>query len=237
MSFLKKHWRFTVPAVVVLCVLLLAVVALHSTSEPSEPNTVYAMPERSVDNPLAPNTGGIAALETIPSAETTVAPESPANEFASDTESLESCCPEESAHVSDNAALSSEDNVVHVSPEAISDAQRHREWDRAFEENLKHHKIIDEKIETWTRNVNSVTDAFYATLSPADRASLREGLPEEARQWWPTLFDDETPARTPDPTMSLRRKALLAENDALLKQIKDVPTLPEPPAPHAGKNE
>ena len=157
MSFLKRHWRFTVPAVVVLCVLLLGVVVLYSTSEPPE------------------------------------------------------------------------DNVVHVSPEAISDAQRHREWDRAFEENLKHHKIIDEKIETWTRNVNSVTDAFYATLSPADRASLREGLPEEARQWWPTLFDDETPARTPDPTMSLRRKALLAENDALLKQIKDVPTLPEPP--------
>ena len=41
MSFLKKHWRFTVPPVVVLCVLLLAVVALHSTSEPSEPNNQW----------------------------------------------------------------------------------------------------------------------------------------------------------------------------------------------------
>ena len=59
MSFLKKHWRFTVPAAVVLCVLLLCVFTLYTTSETSEPKTVYGMPERSPDNPLSINTGGI----------------------------------------------------------------------------------------------------------------------------------------------------------------------------------
>ena len=54
MSFLKKHWRFTVPAVVVLCVLLLGVVALYSTSEPPEPKRVYVMPESNVSQPRPP---------------------------------------------------------------------------------------------------------------------------------------------------------------------------------------
>ena len=51
MSFLKKHWRFTVPAVIVLCVLLLGVFTLYTNNKPPEPKTVYGMPERSPDNP------------------------------------------------------------------------------------------------------------------------------------------------------------------------------------------
>ena len=59
MSFLKKHWRFTVPAVIVLCVLLLGVFTLYTNNKPPEPKTVYGMPERSPDNPPSINTGGI----------------------------------------------------------------------------------------------------------------------------------------------------------------------------------
>ena len=60
MSFVKKHWRFTVPAVVALCVLLLGVFLLYGTSEPPELTRVYAMPE----------SGKRAALDTrIPSVE------------------------------------------------------------------------------------------------------------------------------------------------------------------------
>ena len=50
LSFLKTHWRFTVLAVMVLCVLLRGVVALNNTSEPPEPKAVYALPTCSSDN-------------------------------------------------------------------------------------------------------------------------------------------------------------------------------------------
>lgn len=69
MSFLKKHWRVTVPAVVVLSLLLLGVFTLYTTSEPPQPETVYAMPERSADNPPPLNTGGV----SIPSSTTPAA--------------------------------------------------------------------------------------------------------------------------------------------------------------------
>ena len=96
MSFLKKHWRFTVPVVVVLCVLLLGAVALYRASEPPEPKTIYAVPERSAPNnsPVL-NTGGVATVETVPSANTRGETESQETELASDSENLESCCPEE----------------------------------------------------------------------------------------------------------------------------------------------
>ena len=138
MSFLKKHWRFTVPAVVVLCVLLVGVVALYSTSEPPEPKTVYVMPERSsTDNSPTVNTGGIATSSLVQSAETTAPVESPTQEIVSDTESPESCCPEE--ELLDESASADGDNSppgYHVhhspSPEAIEDARNHREWSTAF---------------------------------------------------------------------------------------------------------
>lgn len=56
MSFLKKHWRFTVPAVVVLSVLLLGVVVLYGTHKPPEPIVVYGLPDRTADQPERINT-------------------------------------------------------------------------------------------------------------------------------------------------------------------------------------
>jgi len=47
MSFLRKHWRFTAPAVIVICALLIGAVMMHSSNgKPTETKTVYVMPER-----------------------------------------------------------------------------------------------------------------------------------------------------------------------------------------------
>lgn len=229
MSFLKKHWRFTVPAVVVLCVLLLGAVVLYTTSETPEPKRVYAMPERSPDNPPPINTGGRSTIETPPSAETTGETESLETEVANDTENLEACCPEEHAHVPDNSGLSSEDSIVHVSPEAIADAQRYRAWQSDHDEYLKRYKAIEEKGLAWIRKMHAHSNEFYATLSPSDRAAIRAGLSEseEARKWWPTLFDDETPARSPDSTLYLGSEALLSEGAAIQNQLSQL-SPPEP---------
>ena len=226
MFFLKKHWRFTVPAVVVLCVLLLGGIALYSTSEPPEPKTVYVMPERSsTDNSPTVNSGGIATSSLlVQSAETTAPAESPTQEFVSDAESLESCCPEEELI----PASTSGDNIVHVSPEVIANAQLHREWMRDFDAYLRRRDMLKDHTLEWTRALDATADTFYATLSPADRASLREGLPEEARQWWPTLFDDVTPARPPDRTVNLTQKELMFEGTQLQEQVKQLNPPPEP---------
>ena len=59
------------------------------------------------------------------------------------------------------------------------------------------------------QELNALGDEFYATLSPSDRAEIRKGLPDVAREWYPTLFDDVAPAQLPDPTWPDRnRKAL-----------------------------
>jgi len=225
MFFLKKHWRFTVPAVVVLCVLLLGGIALYSTSEPPEPKTVYVMPERSsTDNSPTVNSGGIATSSLVQSAETTAPAESPTQEFVSDTESLESCCPEEEFI----PASTSGDNIVHVSPEVIANAQLHREWMRDFDAYVTRRDMLKDRTLEWTRALDATADTFYATLSPADRASLREGLPEEARQWWPTLFDDVTPARPPDRTVNLTQKELMFGGTQLQEQVKLLNPPPEP---------
>ncbi len=65
MSFLKKHWRLTVLAVVVLCALLVVVV-LYSTSETPEPKRVYTMPERTPHNPSASNTDRLPPTKKVP---------------------------------------------------------------------------------------------------------------------------------------------------------------------------
>lgn len=153
MSFLKKHWRFTVPAMAVLCVLLLSVVALlYTSSETPEPTTVYTMPERSSSNtPVALNTGGINATEAVPHAEPTVTTESTA-----DVESYESCCPEEESslheHASaDNAIDDHHSHGVSPSPEAIEDAKKHKEWSLAY---LAHEEKDMALSDGWLRLVN-----------------------------------------------------------------------------------
>lgn len=236
MSFLKKHWRFAVPAVVVLCVLLLGVIALYRTSEPPVPKTVYAMSERSgADAPPPLNTGRIATVETVPRSTTTGGTELPETEVANDTENLESCCPEESAQVGDISVLPSEGNMVHVSSEVIADAQRYQAWRQEYDEYRKREKGIEDKAEKWSKEIDMVADEFYATLSPADRASVRAGLPPEARHCYPSLFDDVTPARPPDPNMETRRQSLLSEGIALQNQIRQLNPPPAPLPQHSHK--
>ena len=199
MSFLKKHWRFTVPAVVVLRVLLLGAVALYSTGDPPEPKRVYAMPERSSpDNSPLLNTGEISDFEPSPSAYTT---ESPANEFVNDADSLQSCCPEEDSlleHASADNAID-DHHVYSPSPEAREDARKHREWSHAYlahmgkEEVLRSElsRIVDEgeKIGKFSHNgqiINVFNVAFDETGSPIttnlSRSELNKYLEQIASQ-------------------------------------------------------
>ena len=169
MSLLKKQWRFTVSAVIALCVLLLGAVALYRASKPQESKTV------------------------------------------------------------------SEDNIVHVSSDVVADAQRYRAWRQEYDEYLKRGKRIEDKADEWWNRFNAISDEFYSTLSPADRASLRAGLPEEARQWWPTLFDDVTPSRPPNPDIKARRQSLLSEGIALENQMRQLSPPPAPSPQHSHK--
>ena len=66
MSFRTKLLRCTLPAVIALCVLLLAVRTMFRTNEPPEPKRVYVMPERSI-NPPPVNTGGLPLEQSMTS--------------------------------------------------------------------------------------------------------------------------------------------------------------------------
>ena len=147
MSFLKKHWRFTVPVVVVLCVLLLGAVALYRASEPPEPRTIYAVLERDgPNNSPALNTGGI---ETVPSANTHGETESQRTELASDSENLESCCSEEELLPEPASADDAAGNFhIHSpTPEAIEDARKHREWSEKFVAYMKKESELEREAE------------------------------------------------------------------------------------------
>ena len=150
MSFLKKHWRFTVPVVVVLCVLLLGAVALYRASEPPEPKTIYGVPERSAPNnspSLKP--GGITTVETVPSANTRGETESRETELASDSENLESRCPEEEL-LSEPASADDATGNFHIhspTPEAIEDARKHREWSKKFVAYMKKESELEREAE------------------------------------------------------------------------------------------
>ena len=69
MSFLKTHWRFTLPITVVVLCLIVGTLTLYGTDKPQEPKTEGAE---------------IAPVETPPSADT-----------ADDLEPLEECCNDE----------------------------------------------------------------------------------------------------------------------------------------------
>ena len=151
MSFLKKHWRFTVPVVVVLCVLLLGAVALYRASEPSEPKTVYEMPERSGEQPRL-NTSGI-PLRSVPTAHTLAETEQLAAEqevdVPSDLANLESCCPEEELLPEPASADDAAGNFhIHSpTPEAIEDARKHREWSEKFVAYMKKESELEREAE------------------------------------------------------------------------------------------
>ena len=89
---------------------------------------------------------------------------------------------------------------------------------------LQTHKIIPNFCQELTQfsQMPSISDAFYATIFLADRSALRTGLPEAARTWWPTLFDDETPAQLPDPTRSAKPQNALSRLDQLVEKFKQL---------------
>ena len=79
------------------------------------------------------------------------------------------------------------------------------------------------------QELNALNNEFYATLSPADRASIREGLSETARELYPTLFDDVTPAQPPDPTWSDRHRKARRRWDKLIKRFELLNSVPVSP--------
>lgn len=70
------------------------------------------------------------------------------------------------------------------------------------------------------QELNALSNEFYATLSPADRAAIRGGLSDTAREWYPMLFDDVTPAQPPDPTWSDRHRKALRRLDKLINRFE-----------------
>ena len=70
------------------------------------------------------------------------------------------------------------------------------------------------------RELNALSEEFYATLSPSDRAAIRGGLPDDARERYPTLYDDVTPAQAPDPTWSDRQRKARRKLDRLIKRYE-----------------
>ena len=134
MSFLKKHWQFTVPVAVVLCVLLVGAIVLHSTSETPEPNRVYVMPERRSDNPPPVNTDGIPSQPLMASKENvgpkehrmeTTTPVTTLTSTPSIGEDVESCCPDESVVFDQSVSDDSISTMIYVPNE---DAKRSREY-------------------------------------------------------------------------------------------------------------
>lgn len=70
------------------------------------------------------------------------------------------------------------------------------------------------------RELNALSEEFHATLSPSDRAAIREGLSDDARELYPTLYDDVTPAQAPDPTWSDRQRKARRKLERLIKRYE-----------------
>ena len=183
MSFLKTHWRFTVPAVIVLCAVLAGVFTLYSTSEPPEPETVYAMPERSPDNPPALNTGGVLLTASNTDVDTpvgtiaTATSETLESELVSDAESVEACCPEDASFLATHDGTS-------LTPEQRE--RNRRSWERYAA--LKHaHDEYDAKSDAYTAqlldNAERTRGALmklYRLFPAAARAVIRQRAEDEA---------------------------------------------------------
>ena len=79
------------------------------------------------------------------------------------------------------------------------------------------------------QELNALSNEFYATLSPSDRAAIREGLSDTAREWYPMLFDDVTPAQPPDPTWSDRHRKARRKLDKLINRFELLNSVPVSP--------
>ena len=214
MCFLKKHWRFTILVAVVLCVLLLGVVTLYSTSETPEPKRVYAMPERSSpDNPPPINTGGLVP-RSVPAVETDTNNNAGSTEIPSDVENVESCCLEESVDVSqflgaDSDTAESSSNMVRPSPEMIADAENHRiYWDSFNRYWAKHDALQIER-----KQLRKEFDSLIPTTADEILSLLAELTPEEKAELHAKIKDNQA------------KRSALAEKQKALR--KEYPVRPE----------
>lgn len=181
MCFLKKHWRFTILVAVVLCVLLLGVVALYSTSETPEPKRVYVMPERSPDSSPIDN-GVLHAVSTVPAAGS--GPTATSNTETIAAESLESCCPDEASATTPQVVTDGTDSTPNVVPQSvIEEAKRYREWRAAAE---RYNKQADAHLEKASLIANSFmfsTADFLALVPPDQLAEIREQVDAPPSFW------------------------------------------------------
>ena len=233
MSFLKKHWPFTVPAAVILCMLLVGVVALYSTSEPPELKRVYVMPERS-DNPIVANTGGIPLqtssnvnISTASNTETTSIDESTAisEVLGSDADAFETCCPEE------DALLASGDDTK-LTAEQVEINRRVRknweEWKRVHDEHNERLYAHVDGVSHRSSRLQTAVMKLYRLFNPSARAELRRRAeesvdsPKDRALIRKFLDEAETlPATTPEEVTS-EFEALDAEIKASQTKTRDL---------------
>lgn len=182
MSFLKKNWRFTVPAVVVLCVLLVGIVTLYSTSEPPESKRVYVMPEHSTDNPPSINTGEV-PIARVPGDEDSVTIASASTEIASDTESLEACCPDQQQDTTvgqdPSSDLTDDEAIMRAYKEHLANGtlphvpraydNEHLALIQAYETQLAQDAQRAPELANHTKQIQSLAKDLFATLTPEER--------------------------------------------------------------------
>lgn len=174
MSFLKKHWRFTLPITVVVLCLIVGTFTLYGIDKPQEPKIVYAMPERSVEVTPPLNTGGtsLPTSTTAPAeAETESADTSTAADNPVDLEPLEECCEDESVLGPDNKNnLSPEEREKRI--KFVNDY--FEELARDFEHGDADHEAlfarVDELEEHYVAFIQSVIDL----LSPESQRKFED---------------------------------------------------------------
>lgn len=157
MSFLKKHWKFILPAaVVVLCLVVASSLVLYGSNETQEPKTVYAIPTRTPDR-LPINTGELTTakidvehkqlVEEDPiSASSDVAPSDQITEG-----DAASCCPEEELLPADPDAENLLLGLTEADIAGYEAAERDAAWDKAEERYWAEYETITERYDTLNR--------------------------------------------------------------------------------------
>lgn len=210
MSFLKKHWRFTVPAVVVLSTLLIGVVVLYSTSESPEPKTVYTMPE---PNParaemlkhasLSPQkanvhrkTDTISYLPEKPGQSTTL------SEATAELLPDEECCPEES--------------LIEISGD-ISFEEQYVAWKLALEDYTAKAKANMDASLAQDNEILATALSLLSFASSEERRQIIDGLGELEPELQKHL--DNIPPR---PPLGVTLEQMLEELHTLLTEPTNI---------------
>ena len=181
MSFLKKYWRFIIPALAVLCVILLSAFILYSNITPSDPKRVYLMPERNLDNPQSLNTGGI-AITTSPGVAFAVREEVPIP--ADEDGSLDPCCPDE---LPDNAddSRNYQPQMQNVPPEVWEDGERLMEYQQSLKSHQRDYDALIVELDALERELLSYSPNLVKSLLDFDSPffqSLDQETAEKIRQ-------------------------------------------------------